>query len=88
MVGPQLSAVPWFDSGGWARMSDSTSTQMTPSSHLLGSCGHELDEWETHLEHSPDCPRELCLEDRCDCPEVCPECCRACGHDTAERMGS
>lgn len=22
MVGPQLSAVPWFDSGGWARMSD------------------------------------------------------------------
>lgn len=62
-------------------------TRTSPSDHL-GACGHELDPWETHLAHRPDCPRELCLEDRCDCPEVCPDCCRSCGYDTAERMGS
>ena len=66
---------------------DSPSPQIAPSAHL-GKCGHPLDAWETHLEHRPDCPRELCLEDRCDCPEVCPDCCRACGYDLAERMGS
>lgn len=59
-----------------------------PSSDHLGACGHELDPWETHLAHHPECPRELCLEDRCDCPEFCPDCCRSCGYDTAERMGS
>lgn len=59
----------------------------TPASDHLGSCGHELDPWESHLEHAPDCPRVLCLEDRCDCPEVCPDCCRSCGYDTAERSG-
>lgn len=63
-------------------------TPQVPGSDHVGSCGHELDKWETHLAHVPDCPRELCLEDSCDCPEVCPECCRACGYDTAERMGS
>ena len=66
---------------------DSSSTR-TPASSHLGICGHELDAWETHLEHRPGCGRELCLDDRCDCPEVCPDCCVACGYDLAERMGS
>lgn len=65
----------------------SSITRTSPSEHL-GACGHELDPWETHLAHHPECPRELCLEDRCDCPEFCPDCCRSCGYDTAERMGS
>lgn len=69
------------------RCPHSASNEIPPSDHL-GACGHELDPWEAHLEHAPDCPRVLCLEDRCDCPEVCPDCCRSCGYDAAERSGS
>lgn len=65
-----------------------SSTVRTARSEDLGSCMHPLDTWETHLEHRPDCPRELCLDDRCDCPEVCPDCCQRCGYDLAERMCS
>lgn len=60
----------------------------SPPAITLGTCGHPLDPWETHVAHHPGCGYELCLEDRCDCPEACPDCCRACGYDLAERMGS
>lgn len=66
----------------------SSISRTSPSEHL-GSCGHELDPWESHLEHAPDCRRELCIDDsHCTCPEVCPDCCTSCGYDLAERMGS
>lgn len=68
--------------------SEGSPSTRTPGSDHLGSCGHELDGWEIHLEHRPDCGRGLCVDDRCDCPEVCPDCCTACGYDLAERCGS
>lgn len=52
----------------------SLSTQ-TPASDHLGSCGHELDRWETHLEHHPECPAD---GSPCTCPEVCAACCGEC----------
>lgn len=53
---------------------DSTSG-VTVASDRLGSCGHELDRWETHLEHHPECPAD---GSPCTCPEVCAACCGEC----------
>lgn len=47
----------------------------------LGACGHELDPWESHVEHHPECPEPGypgCQVAGCACPEVCAACCREC----------
>lgn len=70
-------------------MSDNDSASgITVASDHVGACGHELDRWESHVEHHPECPRELCLEASCTCLEVCADCCRACAWDLSLRMQS
>jgi hypothetical protein len=79
-------AVPLRNGRTW---DDRSVTRTTTSDHLerpCPRCGAELDPWESHVEHHPECGAlgfmaqagYGCDMSACTCPEVCADCCGEC----------